>query len=244
MSKFVGKYVGNMMDKIVGKKMGQETELKLSVPAHQIELLKSHPFWQEHAIKPPETLHLGNTYFDTPDLRLNQAKVALRIREVNGQYIQTLKTQALKTRGESVNGLTRRGEWEWPLSVNGLNGQVLPALWPAELSDISVAQLKPLFTTDFYRTRWLLVWQSPFARVEAALDRGSVKSGNNSSPICELELELIEGDESALIAISNVLKCLFELTPSDQSKAEKGFKLIATKSLPDTEQDESLAGSR
>ncbi|WP_419832889.1 inorganic triphosphatase [Endozoicomonas atrinae] len=204
--------------------MSQETELKLSVPADQIEQLKSHPCWQEHAVQPSETLHLGNTYFDTPDLRLNQAKVALRIREVNGQFIQTLKTK-----GESINGLTRRGEWEWSLNSNELNGQVLSPVWPPELSDISVEQLKPLFTTDFYRTRWLLAWQSPFARVEAALDQGTVKSGNASSPICELELEMIEGDESALMAIASALQHFFELRPSDQSKAEKGFKLIATK---------------
>lgn len=204
--------------------MSQETELKLSVPADQIEQLKSHPFWQEHAAQLSETLHLGNTYFDTPDLRLNQAKVALRIREVNGQYIQTLKT-----RGESINGLTRRGEWEWPLNTNELNGQVLTTVWPTELTDISIEKLKPLFTTDFYRTRWLLIWQSPFARVEAALDQGAVKSGNGSSPICELELELIEGGESALMEIASALQHFFELRPSDQSKAEKGFKLIATK---------------
>ena len=204
--------------------MSQETELKLSVPADQIEQLKSHPFWQEHAVQPSETLHLGNTYYDTPDLRLNQAKVALRIREVNGQFIQTLKTK-----GESINSLTRRGEWEWSLNSNELNEQVLSPVWPPELSDISVEQLKPLFTTDFYRTRRLLVWQSPFARVEAALDQGTVKSGNASSPICELELELIEGDESALMAIASALQHSFELRPSDQSKAEKGFKLIATK---------------
>ncbi|MBO9482103.1 CYTH domain-containing protein [Salinisphaera sp. G21_0] len=204
--------------------MSQETELKLSVPADQIEPLKSHPFWQEHAVQPSETLHLGNTYFDTRDLRLNQARVALRIREVNGQYIQTLKT-----RGESINGLSRRGEWEWPLRTNKLDGQVLPPVWPAELSDISIEQLKPLFTTDFYRTRWLLVWQSPFARVEAALDQGAVTSGTVSSPICELELELMEGDESALMAIASALPHSFELTPSDQSKAEQGFQLIANR---------------
>lgn len=200
--------------------MSQETELKLSVPADQIEPLKNHPFWQEHAVQPSETLHLGNTYYDTPDLRLNQARVALRIREVNGQYIQTLKT-----RGESINGLTRRGEWEWPLDTDELNGQMLASVWPAELSDLSVEQLKPLFTTDFYRTRWLLVWQNPSARIEAALDQGMVTSGNGSSPICELELELIEGEESALMAIASVLQHFFDLTPSDQSKAEKGFKL-------------------
>ncbi len=201
--------------------MSHETELKLSLPEQQVENLKHHPFWQEYAVKPPETIHLGNTYFDTADLRLNQTKIALRIRELNGQFIQTLKTK-----GESIKGLTRRGEWEWPLTSHELDGQVLLPVWPEALKDVTIGDLNPLFTTDFYRTRWLLQWQAPYAKVEAALDRGSVRAGDHSSPICELELELIEGDESALTAIASELQHFFELIPSDQSKAEKGFKLI------------------
>lgn len=203
------------------KYMSQETELKLSVPQDQIAQLKSHPFWQEHGAKPPETLHLGNTYFDTPDLRLNQAKVALRIREVNGHCIQTLKTQ-----GVSVNGLTRRGEWEWSLDANELNGQALAPVWPDELSDVAVASLGPLFTTDFHRTRWLLAWQKPYAKVEVALDEGVVRSGDLSTPVCELELELLEGCEEALTVIARALQSYIDVSPSDQSKAERGYQLV------------------
>ena len=203
--------------------MSHETELKLSLPENQIEALKQHPFWQQHASQ-PTTFHLGNSYFDTPDMQLNQARVALRIREKNGQYFQTLKTK-----GESINGLTRRGEWEWPIGQPELDIDGLLKIWLAHLPEVATHTLEPLFSTDFDRTCWEIEWPQPKARVEAALDVGLVKAGNQSSPICELELELLEGDELALEAIAKVLGHTIRLTPSDKSKAERGIELITRK---------------
>lgn len=65
--------------------------------------------------------------------------------------------------------------------------------------------LIPLFSTDFDRTCWLVEWSEPDARVEVALDYGLVRSGDESSVICELELELVEGDENALQMIADQL---------------------------------------
>ena len=206
--------------------MSQETELKLSIAPSQIPALSTvltaglSP--QVGAIEPGDTIALKNTYFDTPDLRLNQARVALRIRERSGQFIQTLKTQ-----GESISGLSRRGEWEWSLTSAELDGVALDSVWPSQLDDISVTDLQPLFSTDFNRTHWLLVWHNPPARVEVALDQGAIRAGVNTSPISELELELLEGSEAALLAVAHWLQQSVTLTPGDQSKAERGFELLA-----------------
>lgn len=200
--------------------MSQETELKLAVPTDQVEALKQQEFWHQHA-EPQGTIHLGNTYFDTEDMRLNQARVALRIREKNGQFFQTLKTK-----GESINGLTRRGEWEWPLTSAALDHEGLKDIWPDALKDVSSKRVVPLFATDFDRTLWNIEWQRPYAKIEAALDQGVVKAGNAESPICELELELLEGDESALSLIAEEFIQTLNLVPSDKSKAERGFELL------------------
>lgn len=206
--------------------MSQETELKLCIPPSQIpalsRILTTAIPPEAGTIEPAGTTQLKNTYFDTADLRLNQARIALRIRERNGQFIQTLKTQ-----GESVNGLTRRGEWEWHLTNAELDGTVLVPVWPAQLGDISIADLQPLFSTDFNRRHWQLVWHAPYARVEVALDQGEIRAGVNTAPISELELELLEGSETALMAIADWLQQLVPLTPGDQSKAERGFALLA-----------------
>lgn len=200
--------------------MSQETELKLAVPEDQVEALKQHEFWNQHA-EPKGTIHLGNTYFDTVDRRLNEARVALRIREKNGQYFQTLKTK-----GESINGLTRRGEWEWALTSATLDHEGLKDIWPNALQDVKSETVVPLFSTDFDRTLWNIEWQQPFARIEAALDLGAVKAGDSETPICELELELIEGDEAALTLIAKEFIQTLNLKPSDKSKAERGFELL------------------
>ena len=201
--------------------MSQETELKLAVPENQIEALKHLEFWHQYNAQPQGTVHLGNTYFDTADMRLNQARVALRIREKNGQFFQTLKTK-----GESINGLSRRGEWEWSLPTAALDHKGLKGIWPDTLKDVSSESVIPLFATDFDRTLWNIEWQQPFARIEAALDLGVVKAGNAESPICELELELIEGDEAALSLIAEEFIQALNLLPSDKSKAERGFELL------------------
>ena len=206
--------------------MSQETELKLCIAPTQTTLLRQAMTTivlpHGSTIEPAGTVQLKNTYFDTLNLRLHQARVALRIRERNGQFIQTLKTQ-----GQSINGLSRRGEWEWSLTSGQLDGAALVPVWPDQLNDISVADLQPLFSTDFKRTRWLLVWHKPYARVEVALDQGEILARENVSPICELELELLEGSEAALLAIADWLRQYVPLTPGDDSKAERGFALLA-----------------
>ena len=161
--------------------MSQETELKLCIAPTQTTLLRQAmtTIVLPHGgtIEPAGTVQLKNTYFDTLNLRLHQARVALRIRERNGQFIQTLKTQ-----GQSINGLSRRGEWEWSLTSGQLDGAALVPVWPDQLNDISVADLQPLFSTDFKRTRWLLVWHKPYARVEVAWIRGKSWPEKTSVP--------------------------------------------------------------
>ncbi len=200
--------------------MSFETELKLLLPESQVDALKKHSFWQKYGGE-SASFHLANLYFDTPDLQLNQARVALRVRQKQGQYFQTLKTK-----GESVNGLTRRGEWEWPIAGPDLDIAGLKKVWPNNLAELDTSTLKPLFSTDFDRTTWEIEWQHPKARVEAALDVGIVKAGQKTSPICELELELIEGDEQALAMIARELSESISLAASDKSKAERGLALL------------------
>ena len=97
-------------------------------------------------------------------------------------------------------------------------------MWPSHLERVSLDQLRPLFSTDFDRTTWNITIEG--SSVEAALDIGQIVSGQQQSAICELELELLEGDESVLIGIADQLRKDISLTPSDKSKAERGFELL------------------
>ncbi|MTI13607.1 CYTH domain-containing protein [Sansalvadorimonas verongulae] len=195
--------------------MGREIELKLSLAAADHGALLNAPCL---AGQPVVTLHLANTYFDTPDAVLNQHRVALRVREKNGIYIQTLKT-----RGESVNGLSHRGEWEWQLEGPELDGRRLESVWPEALKGVDVSTLTPVFRTDFERKVIDFQWLG--ASIELALDKGHVVAGSRTQPISELELELKEGDETALISLAEELGRVIVLKPENISKAERGYRL-------------------
>ncbi|MCY1417328.1 Inorganic triphosphatase [compost metagenome] len=165
-----------------------------------------------------------NQYFDTPERDLAAAKVALRLRRDGEVIIQTLKT-----RGQSVAGLSERTEHEWHLAKAKLDLKKLDGeCWPAELAELDKKTIKPMFTTDFVREYAEIAWGRGKAKVviEAALDLGNVLVGKQSEEICELELELREGDPAALLELAAELAETLPLMPCDISKAERGYRLF------------------
>lgn len=204
--------------------MQKETEIKLRVSRATLEALQEHPLLKKRNKSGWERRELYNQYYDTPGRELARAKVALRMRRDGEQYIQTLKS-----RGQSVAGLSERNEWDWYLEKNKLDLKKLDdKCWPAALKDLDKKQLKPIFSTDFVRQRAEIAWGRGKARVvvEAALDLGKVVAGDNQEEICELELELRQGDAAALLELAAELAADLPLMPCDISKAERGYRLF------------------
>src|SRR5690606_35359229 len=110
------------------------------------------------------------------------------------------------------------------LDLKKLDEQV----WPAELADLDKKTIKPLFSTDFTREYAEIAWGRGKAKVviEAALDLGHVVAGKQKEAICELELELREGDPAALLELAAELAASLPLMPCDISKAERGYRLL------------------
>ena len=200
-----------------------ETELKLSLSAPELPRLLTHPLLATGA----DMQRLLNTYFDTPDLALQQRRMAVRERLAGDQWLLTVKTA-----GQSQNGLSRRQEWEGPTTPGALQFDTL-------VDDAALAQdlmtlrpdLRALFCTDFERQCWVITHDG--ARVEVALDQGRIHVPGTalSEPLLELELELLSGPEEALMALADVLRQTplgaVMLVPSDASKAQRGMALWA-----------------
>jgi inorganic triphosphatase YgiF len=207
--------------------MALETEIKLLVPSSVIARIKQLPALL--AAKAYPTQNLCNWYFDTSDLRLSADKVALRIREQDGAYIQTFKTK-----GNSVNGLHQRGEWEWLIGKPELDiGLLVEADYPLAKQGVDwAAELEVIFATHFARTTWIIEWPESDTVIEVALDQGEVsytspQGKRYTDDICELELELKSGEVGHLIAASAMFTVAIpELTPSNISKAERGYQLF------------------
>ena len=195
--------------------MAAELELKMEIaPQASSDFIKlmSAKGWE-----PASSQLLANCYYDTPQQALKQARIALRVRRVGNQWIQTLKTAGQV----DANGISTRGEWEWELPTSQLNTELARGQLPAQ---IDVAKLKPLFTTDFKRTAWLIDYQG--ALIEVALDQGEIFAAPKRAPISEVELELKSGETRGLLALAELLKSEIELKVSTVSKAERAQRLL------------------
>jgi triphosphatase len=198
-----------------------ETELKLSLQAQDLPHLLAHPLLATAS----DRQRLHNTYFDTPDLALQQARMAVRERLAGDQWLLTVKTA-----GQSTGGLSRRQEWEGPTTPGALAFDTLvddTAL--CQMLMALRAQLQAMFCTDFERQRWVIAHEG--ARIEVALDQGRIHVPGTAlnEPLLELELELLSGPESALMTLADVLRQTPQgpvtLAPSDASKAQRGMAL-------------------
>ncbi len=197
--------------------MPKETELKCRLHPQQVAPLANA---LNSLAQPQGHSTLKNRYFDTPRNALAKSRAALRIRVDNGRYEQTLKT-----RGSTQAGLHQRGEWNWPLTSEQLDIRLLQqddvaAHWPA---GVQTDELQEIFATDFTRQCWL--WQNGNAQVEVVIDTGSVSAAGKQVPLCELELELQQGDAAVLWQLAQQLGAEVPLWLSDISKAERGYRL-------------------
>src|SRR3546814_10714972 len=71
--------------------MTQEIELKRSLPPAQASRHGRNPLLRSLARRRAVTRRLSSVYFDTPDLKLAAHGMALRVRQIGGKRIQTLK---------------------------------------------------------------------------------------------------------------------------------------------------------
>jgi len=198
--------------------MSQEIELKLSLPQRALPALRRHPLFA-NAERVGKAQTLDNVYFDTPGLALKARKVALRTRKEGRRWLQTVKCAAVST-----GGLTQRPEWEQPYDGNfDFNAIDNPDV--VRLLESHRDALVPVLSTRFRRdTR---AWAPrEGVRILLMLDTGTIEAGGRSAPICELELELVEGDALDLLELARALAQDLPLMPADLSKAERGYRLF------------------
>lgn len=194
----------------------QEIELKLALAPESPARLIAHPRLAAHT---PVKQTLTNAYFDTPEGTLADARIALRLRQVDGLVLQTLKTA-----GHGGGGISTRNEWEWEVPSAALDVNSLAELAPVRaLEHDTLARLAVQLRTDFTRRRYEITHRQSV--IEVALDEGEVICGTASAPIRELELELKAGSPDALWELADLLAESVALRPSDSSKAARGNAL-------------------
>ena len=188
--------------------MGREFELKFRAQPVQQEKLRQR--FGEF-----DTIAMETTYYDTPERGLSDRHITLRRRMEGGKSVCTLKTPA-------ENG--GRGEWELEC---GDIATAIPELcklsgWVG-LKILTANGVVEVCGARFTRRAKTVIL--PDCTVEIALDQGVLTGGGREIPLCEVEVELKDGSEEAVVAFARELAAEYGLESEQKSKFRRALAL-------------------
>lgn len=193
--------------------MAEEIELKLELTLKDADALEASGLLQGD----PEIREQRSIYFDTADHALSKKGFSLRIRRWGKNCIQTIKAD-----GPSSAGLFARSEWE--RSVKG-DVPILDYTTPIlTLLGDAADTIAPVFEVQAERRTWIV--DEGGTTIELVLDRGEIVAGERQAAICEIELELKNGDPAALFTLARRINAVAPLRLGVLTKAERGYGLI------------------
>lgn len=180
---------------------------------------------------------VDTTYYDTADYRLMKNQFAFRIRKIGDNYIATVKGQ-----GDYKAGLHTRAEWN--VEVESAEASVEPFAGLPVGKDLVRAvgseKLIPMFRTIFHRTE-MDVEDGRNGKINIAIDHGVIQSGEKKEPLCEVELELIQGEVVSLIRLGADLAENYPLFMERRSKYERGIRLAGIPEIWKEEEKKSIS---
>lgn len=161
-------------------------------------------------------ISMHTTYYDTPDNDLSQGKMTLRIRKENDLSVCTLKTPL-------PDG--SRSEWECPATDIAAGIRSLLDLGaPSQLEALTAKGLDVVCGARF--TRLAIDVATADGIAELALDSGVLMGGGKEIPLCEVEVELKSGSESAAVALAQQLASTYGLKSEPKSKFRRAMDLV------------------
>jgi triphosphatase len=213
-----------------------ETELKLILPGTKAESTITDFLRQNNYIlEDVEPVENTDIYMDTLDWSLLKNKLSLRYRLSNGKAMYTLKSV-----GDIKDGIARRMENEIVLEdaphdptdipVKTLRSQIRDVIYPRKLMEQIL----------IHTNRWKYMAVSPEGtKLELDFDVSSFSANALFKPrhapkLYEFEAEVLEGPETALIALASLLSSNFKYPPSKLSKMESAMARLKVKPLTKT----------
>lgn len=203
----------------------RETELKIQLGGDAEERLRQELANSPLCEGPVETRNLVSVYHDTPKFALAGAGIALRLRKVGDDWVQTVKK---RPQGQEGRGLFAAVEHERPAPEGALlldDGEA-PELMAEIRALVGGEAIAPVFETRVKRDIARL--RTEKGRVELAIDRGEVIAGALFAPIREAEIELLEGEVGAVFEAARTLFVAGPLRFSEEPKAARGMRLAQT----------------
>ena len=194
-----------------------EIELKLVVNPDRLAEFNEAPIIAANARSRGSRKHFKTVYYDTAERNLRREGLTLRVRQSGTRFTQTVKSAC------GDDPLTR-GEWEASVPSIAPDATLAAPFMPARLlAEIERQPLEQVFTSDIHRHQRLV--DLPSGTVEVAFDHGTLKAGERTLPVSEIELELKAGSAAAIYELALQLAEHGPVRPSIESKSERGFDL-------------------
>ena len=189
--------------------MGIEYELKFRATEDALDRVRqAYPNCHQK-------FQMETTYYDTPDGALSARHYTLRRRMENGVSVCTLKTPAEGLGRQELE--TQCGSIEDAIFILADMGA------PADFSQMTARGVIPICGASFSRTA--IPVKAEGCEVELALDTGILIGGGKKVPLCELEVELKDGDPAAAEQFARALAAIFSLQPENNSKFRRALAL-------------------
>ena len=173
-----------------------------------------------------------SVYFDTPDLRLQQDGLSLRLRRDGRHTVQMI--EAVNGAANGINGaiMTERAVRGMQPDLSTVPGTSLAPL----LEGIDTEALRPVFATRIRRAVYQVATE--LGTIALSLDLGEINTGPERTPVSELQFELTEGDATDLFRLARTLGEVAPLRLVMHSKAERGSALVEGEPHPVTRASE------
>jgi inorganic triphosphatase YgiF len=208
----------------------REIEFKLAVPAARVAALVA----ELDALGPVTATRLEAHYFDTPDDRLARAGLSLRLRQEGSRWVQTVKLAGIGgnlDRAEHEVALAPVARGSTPrLDPRRHAGSVPGLALAAVLSEAGAPRLVARYGSRVRRRSCLI--RVGGSVIEASLDQGHVEAGARRLPVCELELELKQGEVEALARLARRWLRGHGLWLAAESKPERARRLALGEAEP------------
>lgn len=172
-----------------------------------------------------ETIDMYAVYYDTPDRKLTEAGIAVRVRREGGYYVATMKDK-----GNSIEGMHKRKEINVRLSDEEMIRKPDVTIFSEsdayeQLLDIAgKGKLVPVLSMIFERRQVRVDTGDAISML--SFDEGEIKAGSKALPIMEMEIELYSGSVDALKEYGAKIAEKFGLIAEDRSKFARGYALI------------------
>jgi inorganic triphosphatase YgiF len=169
---------------------------------------------------------MTSRYYDTSANALSALRWSLRMRKEGDNSVVAMKTSAV----DVTNLLIARNEWEYPCediyeAIPHLIGEGAPA----QLGEIaSQSRLLERCRIEFSR-RSIILKMPQGVMVDLSIDKGVIYADGKTSPIHELEVELMFGPAEELEPLCELFTQKFQLERESLSKYERALRLIRSR---------------